>query len=425
MKKKHIIIGASAAGIGVLSKLRRLAPEDEILCIAAQSEMPFNTCLLANFLSTGTTPAGLYTKPESFFSKNHIELKLNTKVTRIDKEGNRIKDAYGIWHSYDNLFVGIGQRPRRLPTDFSAKSGLFSFHTLNDILAINTFLATMRPISAIVVGGGLSGVECADALTERGVRVTVLDSADYPLATLLDEEAGKMLETKMNNAGTSFYGAARVTTVLIDPLSGKTVGVLLNDGVELYADMVVVAIGTTSNLELCSQIESSIVYEGVVVNHHMQAEHNTNIYCGGDAATVPTTHPLERPSKYFQFHYARSTTWPDAVQQGMIAAHAMSGQAIAYPGLVSVMSSQFYGTQVVSSGNFSEYSEIEPLTFNGENWYHAFLVKDDILYAFLMIGNLRHVGLYRKLLGSREPFDIKILDPLLQLETSTEEIEKD
>ncbi len=420
MKKKHIIIGASAAGMGVLSKLRKLAPDDEILCVAAQTEMPFNTCLLANFLSTGIAPTGLYTKPESFFTRNNINLKLGTWVSRIDKKNNRIQDTNGNWYPYDNLFVGIGQLPRKLTSDFTPKTGLFYFNSLHDVLAIEQFLQTHRPLTAIVVGAGLSGVECADALTERGVRVTILDPGEYPLTTLLDAPAGEILENKMNEAGTTFYGNTRVTTVLIEPFSGKAAGVLLKDDIELYADMVIVAIGTKSNFELASQIGSSMIHDGIMVNSQMLTDFNTNIYCGGDAAAVPTTHRLERANKYIKFKYARSTTWPDAMQQGMVAAHAMAGQPIDYPGLISVMSSHFYGTQVVSSGNFNQYRTVQPITYMGDNWHHSFIVEDDILRAFLMIGNIRHVGLYRKLLGSQEQFDTSILDPLSSIEIVAE-----
>ena len=194
MKKTHIVIGASAAAIGVLSKLRALAPEDEIVCIAAQSNMPFNTCLLANYLSTGTPPAGLYTRPESFFKKNNIQLHLETSIKRIEPGADRIFDHLEKQYSYDTLFLGVGTRQRILPVDFIPESGYFRFAELSDVIAIETFLKTHMPKTAIVVGAGLSGVECADALTERGLRVTLVDTASFPLPRLLIPEAGAILE---------------------------------------------------------------------------------------------------------------------------------------------------------------------------------------------------------------------------------------
>ncbi|MDQ5891107.1 MAG: hypothetical protein QG604_981 [Candidatus Dependentiae bacterium] len=416
MKKKHIIIGASAAGIGVLSKLRNLAPEDDILCVAAQSEMPFNTCLLANFLSTGIYPTGLYTKPESFFSKNHIDLKLNTFIKQIDRKNNRIANQEGTWYYYDNLFLGIGTQPRTLQTEFSPKQGYFQFHTLKDALEIDTFLRTHRPLTAIVVGAGLSGIECADALTERGVRVTVLDPGTEPLSTLLDETAGEMLEQMMTRAGTTFYASSKVKHVLVEPFTGATAGVLLDNDIELYADMVIAAIGTQSNLELAMQAGASIMSGGMFVNRHMQIEAH-NIYCGGDAATVPTTHRYPKPEKASKDTHksARSCTWPDAIQHGMIAAQAMAGKPVDYAGVTLIMSSHFYDTQVVSTGipplrkNASKESAT---VYQGDNWYHSFVVKNDSLESFFMLGNIRNVGLYRKLVATQEPFDLSILDPL-------------
>ena len=418
MKKRHIIIGASAAGIGVLSKLRALAPEDEITCIASQNEMPFNTCLLANYLSTGIQPTTLYTKPESFFKRNNITLKLATRVTQINSKAQKITDHTGTSYNYDTLFLGIGTQARRLRTDFTPTSGYFQFHTLSDALAIDTFVKTTHPLTAIIVGAGLSGIECADALTERGIRVTVIDPATHPLATLLTKEAGDMLELMMKRAGTTFYANTTVQEIVVEPFTGKTIGVELDNGIELLADMVVCAIGANTNLELSMQAAATIVSGGILVDKHMQIRGSTSIFAGGDVATVPT--PLYIQGKNLSSHTARSCTWPDAMHQGMVAANAMAGTPIEYPGVTVTPSSHFYGTQVISSGgmNYKAHTD-NGVIYAGENWYHFFNVENDKLQSFFMLGNMRNVGVYRKLLASQKPFDVEILDPLKDFELST------
>jgi NAD(P)H-nitrite reductase large subunit len=422
MKKKHIIIGASAAGIGVLSKLRALAPEDEITCIASQNEMPFNTCLLANYLSTGIQPTTLYTKPENFFKRNNINLKLATRVTQINSKAQKITDHTGQNYQYDTLFLGIGTQARRLRTDFTPTSGYFQFHTLSDAIALDTFVKKTHPLTAIIVGAGLSGIECADALTERGVKVTIIDPATHPLATLLTKTAGDMLELMMKRAGTTFYANTTVQEIVVEPFTGKTIGVELDNGIELFADMVVCAIGANTNLELSMQAAATIISGGILVDKYMQIRGSNSIFAGGDVATVPT--PLYVQGKNLSSNTARSCTWPDAMHQGMIAANSMAGAPIEYPGVTVTPSSHFYGTQVISSGGMNHKTQSDKtIIYAGENWYHFFTIENDTLQSFFMLGNMRNVGVYRKLLASQKQFDVKILDPLRDFDQNTENID--
>jgi NAD(P)H-nitrite reductase large subunit len=410
MKKRHLIIGSSAASIAVLAKLRPLVPEDEITCITAQSEMPFNTCLLANYLSTGIMPATLYTRPESFFKKNNIALHLKSRVNWINPVTQTVEDEHQIKRHYDTLFLGIGLTPITVPTDFTPLSGYFRFHSLNDVIAIDTFLRTDHPKTAIVIGAGLSGIECADALAERGLIVTVVDPATHPLASMINKDAGTMLDLMMRRHNTTFYQEMKVSRVLVEPLSGKTAGILLTNNFELYADMVVSAIGAVSNTLLSRQVSPHLMHEGIPVNRMMQTV-TPHIYAGGDAATVPT--PNKNSLSPYSLQIVRSCTWPDAVQQGMIAAQNMGGCPVEYGGAVVTLSSHFFGTQVVSGGTMQSWDQNKiTITHQGENWYHQFLISKQALLGFFMLGNIRNVGLYRKLIASQDPFDTTLLDPL-------------
>jgi len=410
MKKRHLIIGSSAASIAVLSKLRPLAPDDEITCVTAQSDMPFNTCLLANYLSSGIMPAALYTRPQSFFDKNNIALHLKSKICTINTHAQTTIDEHGVIRNYDTLFLGIGLTPITVPTDFTPLSGYFRFHSLSDVVAIDTFLRTHHPKTAIVIGAGLSGIECADALAERGLIVTVVDPATHPLASMINKEAGDMLDLMMRKHNTTFYPEMKVSRVLVEPIQGKTSGVLLTNNCELYADMVVSAIGAINNAQLSQQAVPSLLLDGIPVNSHMQTV-TPGVYAGGDVATVPTPHSSSRSS--YVPCAVRSCTWPDAVQQGMIAAYNMAGIQTEYAGAVVTLSSHFFNTQVVSGGSLRTWDRNKKtITHHGENWYHHFIISKNALLGFFMLGNIRNVGIYRKLIANQEAFDITLLDPL-------------
>ena len=179
MTKIHLILGSSAASIGVLGKLRKLCPDDTIICLTAQAEMPYNTCLLADYLSEGTPPKTLWTKTAAFFSENRIEFHRNHRVTHIDATGKIVTCDNGTTFAYDTLFIGTGTTQRKLQVSQPVKSGLFGFQTLEDTAAMDNLLSKSDtfPQTALVIGAGLSGVECADALTERGYRSRCLNMA--------------------------------------------------------------------------------------------------------------------------------------------------------------------------------------------------------------------------------------------------------
>ena len=102
--KKHLIIGSSAAGMGAI-KLRTLSPHDNITCLTASTEMPYNTCLLADYLADATYPAGMWTKPDTFFKTKNIELKRSVRIMEIDPTNQRVTDHHGKSHTYDTLFL--------------------------------------------------------------------------------------------------------------------------------------------------------------------------------------------------------------------------------------------------------------------------------------------------------------------------------
>jgi 3-phenylpropionate/trans-cinnamate dioxygenase ferredoxin reductase subunit len=392
MKKRHIIIGASAAGIGVLTKLRKLAPNDDILCLTAQTEMPYNTCLLADYLSEGTPPPTLWTKTADFFSQNNIELHLNTRVTEIDSEKQYVTDQNGTHYSYDTLFIGTGTRAYHLPTERPATSGLFGFQTLTDTHQLDEFLLTAQPKKALVIGAGLSGVECADALTERGLSVTIAEYADGLLPTLINKDASAAIMTNLTKAGSTFHGGSRVEHVCVDTDGGAT-GALLSDGTTLHADLVVVAIGAQPNSKLAANAGLTIQNHSIVVDRHLTTSHE-NIYAGGDVAAVPL---------YGSESLARSCTWPDAMQQGMFAARAMAGAPKPYPGVTIVLSSHFYGTQFVSAGPVTQPpTEYQQILHSGPGWYHQYLVHENRLKGFCLVGKLEQIGALRRLLTTQE-----------------------
>lgn len=400
MPKQHIILGCSAAGGGVMSKLRKLAPDDTIICLTAQSEMPYNTCLLADYLSEGTPPNALWTKSATFFEKNNITLKREHRVTELDAENHMVRCHNGATFSYDSLFIGTGTRARQLPTEKPINHGLFSFQTLYDTTALDLFLRTQNPRTALVIGAGLSGVECADALVERGLNVLIAEYSSHLLPTLINATAGETLVPHLRQ--TTFITDARIAHITADD-TGRATGALLDDGSHIAADLVVVAIGATPNTSFAADANLTLLDQSIIVDAQMKTGHD-HIYAGGDAAAVP---------RRLGSGHQRNGTWPDAVQQGMYAAHSMTGASKEYPGLLAVLSSHFYNTQFVSCGPVvSPPASCTIHEQHGTGWYHLLLIEDNKLQGFTLIDRLTQVGLLRRLVTTQEPIPENLFELL-------------
>ena len=397
MKKKHIIIGSSAAGMGVCAKLRTLVPDDDIACLTASAEMPYNTCLLADYLADGEHPSNLWTKPASFFKTKNITLQRDTRIVKIDAHKRLVHDQHGIVHHYDRLFLGLGTSPIMLTTISPATSNLFTFHTLRDTTALDTLLRAQEPRTALVIGAGLSGVECADALVERGLTVTVVEGGRHVLPTLVNTAGAAVIETLMEKSGVTIVPNQRVAQILVNS-AGAACGVALSDGTQLDADLVVCAIGARANTQLAEQAGCEVSGGGVLVDEFFRTTVD-GIYAGGDLATM---------TSLLDGSLQRSGTWPDAMQHGMLAARAMSGDlSKPYPGLAVVLSSKFFDTQFVSCGPVvdtpKKYSIQEK---SGKGWYHRFIVDtNNILKGFLMVGTLDNIGALRRAVVQRESID--------------------
>ena len=419
MSKRYLVIGASAAGIGVLSKLRSLDPHGEIVCVASQAEMPNNTCLIADLLAGAKTAAEVYTKDLSFFEENRIDLRLLTTVESIDSDAqmaflsdNRAdaETSLGLYAlEYDKLFIGTGTTAVHpevkvmcsadCDLDAQRKTGKyccssigkqpgFTFHTLSDVLAINSFIEDYKPQRAVVVGAGLSGIECADALAARGIAVDVIEMQSHILHRFIDAQASEIIENWMRKTQVNFHASTTISNVVT--ANGKIIGVRLSSGAMIDCQLLIFAIGGRPNLALAESANVDIRDGAVAADQYMKSS-NMNIYVGGDCARIKDLATGK---------WLRSCNWPDAVMQGMNAAHGMAGIEKPYPGTAIIVGSKFFGSGFVTCG-FVHNTKYEKQQKIDDKGYRCFFYEDNILKAFCMVGNVDHVGVLRKYIVSR------------------------
>ena len=394
MSKRYLLIGASAASMGALHKLRQLDPEAQITIFSSEKELPYNKCLLADFLAGITTADRLHI----YRSSGNVNLVLDTTIEAIDPVAKMITSHTGAQYPYDALFLGMGSSPWIPDIPGIDSAGVFTFHTLADTLKIQNYIQKNDCKKTIVCGAGLSGLEVADALKSQGLAITVVEKNSHVLPSLLTTHAADFLHDHMRTFGLDLLLGQHVTQ--IESKDGKITGVCLSDGSFIDADLVIVATGLRANSALCQQAGITHGPHGVIVDSHMRTSH-PDIYAGGDLIEIADTLTGNR---------LRSCMWPDAMQQGMYVAMAMAGQPKPYPGAAVIVSSAFFGLKFAQAGLLYE-GGIKIAQKQG--YFHYIAQKQGILQGFQVLGREHDLGLLRRLLLTKQPL-LDSLDALFE-----------
>lgn len=391
MKKKYVIIGAAAAGMGVVNTLTRLDPDSEIMCISKEKELPYNKCFLADFLGQTKTKKQLSIIRERLLQNNNVSFLLGKTVVSLNRTKKIIilDDSHII--NYDKLFIGTGCSPSIPDIKGITIDGVFMFQTLHDANAIITYIKKNKVKKAVVIGAGLSGLECADALLSWDVQPVVVEMQKQVLPTQIDETGAHIIQKNMRDYAVLFYKNKQVVEVLKD--DKKITGVRLSDNAIIETDMIVCATGLMPNTQLAKDAEIMLNQHYIVVDTTMQTN-DADIFAGGDCVLV---------NNFITGEVVPSCMWPDAMQQGMIAAHNMVGQRKTYPGAILITSSSFFGAKFAACGVFDKKENYDTKTSQSDEYYQKLLLKKNILHGFVLIGNTQKLGQLRKALLTKQP----------------------
>lgn len=394
MAQKFLIIGTSAAGIGAAVKLRSLNDSIDITCITAEAEMPYNRCLLADFIAGQKSITQVLTKTQDFFDQNRITLMRNSKVVQIDAGRQEVVLESGTRLGYDMLFLGTGRMSRKIEIPGSQAKGVFSFYDLKDSYNIFEYLKNNSVKHATVIGAGLTGLECADALVRQNIAIDLIEMSPQVLPAQINKVGSDFLIQQISKN----YNATvhlEQTVIQIFERNNVACGVLLRDGSQLKTDMVIFAIGGQLSTPLAREAGIACSKTGILVNEFMQTN-IPNIFAGGDVCMV---------KDQISGQLVQSCLWTDAIMQGMTAAHGMLGTPKPYPGVLIVTASPIFGTKFVTCGPVSQsaisFTQQETVE---QNFYHNYLTQENKLKGFVMVGNIDNVGLLRKKLVDGSDF---------------------
>lgn len=390
--KTHVIIGAAAAGIGVLNTLVKLDPSSRIICISDEVENPYNKCFLADYLHKVKQEHELSIVRNEVANNANVHIFLGTRVTAINPAAKTISLSDDTTMPYDTLFIGTGSSPViPIISGLQQAEGVFTFHTLADANKIMAYAKDHGVTRVGIVGAGLSGLECADSLRAWGLGVTVIERGDRVLARQVDEAGSAFIAKCMADAGVELLCNQTVQEVVCK--DGKISSVIFESGESRRIEMLIVATGLKPNGALAKNA-GLVMRDGyIAVDEYMQSS-DPNIFAAGDCVMV-----FDQITK----RMVPSCTWPDAMQQGSIAAHGMSGIKKAYPGAFVITSSAFFGKTFVTAGEIiNPDANCEIRITQADDFYHKLVLHEGKLEGYLLIGNTSQASKLRRALLTGE-----------------------
>ncbi|MCF7553680.1 nitrite reductase large subunit NirB [Pseudonocardia sp. WMMC193] len=287
-RPRLVVVGNGMAGARAVEEILVRAPgRFDITMFGDEPYGNYNRIMLSHVLADGGDPAGveeIYLNPLDWYADNDITLHSGVRVVRIDRFARKVFADDGTICSYDTLILATGSRTFFPPMDGmwvddrTLTPGVFGFRTLDDTTSMLDYAADHR--TAVVIGGGLLGLEAAHGLQQQGLDVHVVQSGPVLMNQQLDAEAGAILRRIVERLGIHVHLGGRTTAVRS---AGSVTGVVFADGTSLDADMIVVTAGIRPNVGL-AVISGITVERAIVTDDQMRSVDDPDIYAVGECA---------------------------------------------------------------------------------------------------------------------------------------------
>ncbi len=363
MKKKLVIIGNGMAPGRMLEHLFEMDPNAfDVTIFNAEPRVNYNRLMLSPVLSGEKTYQDIITHGDDWYAERGITLHKNAKVTEIDRITKIVHSANGIEASYDKLVIATGSSPFIIPVPGHELDGVLTYRDLDDV-------ERMLKVSkdggrAVVIGGGLLGLEAAAGLRAQGMDVTVLHLMPTLMERQLDPTAGLLLEQAFQARGIDVLTQANTKEILGE--EGKVVGIRLQDGTEIDARIVVMAVGIRPSITLAQHVGLEF-NRGILVDDYMRTS-DPDIFALGEC--------VEHRGQCYGLV-------APLYEMGAVLAETLLGGKSLYHGSVTATKLKVTGIDLYSAGDFAETEDREEILLRDEH---------SGIYKRLVLENNRIVG---------------------------------
>jgi nitrite reductase (NADH) large subunit len=366
-----VVVGNGMAGVRTLEELLAAVPDRyDITVFGAEPHPNYNRILLSPVLSGETGPSEIVLNGLDWYWSHGIRLHLGKRITRIDRRRRFVIAADGTEVPYDRLLLATGSNPFMLPVAGCGLPGVRTYRDLDDTGEI--IGAAKRYRRAVVIGGGLLGLEAANGLRARGMEVTVVHVMPWLMERQLDETAAGLLQRALEARGIAFRLSAQ-TLSLLPGRDGRVGAVVLADGTHLPTELVVMAVGIRPNIEL-AQKAGLHCERGIVVSDTMQT-FDPRIYAVGECvAHRGVGYGLLEP----------------LYEMAKVCATHLAGSGIGrYAGSIPSTRLKVTGIDLFSAGDFTGGAGTEAITLNDAEGgtYRKVVLKDNRVAGAVCYGD--------------------------------------
>ncbi|MGE4506088.1 MAG: NAD(P)/FAD-dependent oxidoreductase [Desulfovibrionaceae bacterium] len=391
---KYVIVGNGVSAIGAIEGIRQFDKQGAILVVSDEKVPTYGRPLISYYLADKIKLETLPFRSQEWYEGNGVEMKLDSRVTKVDPQKKELVLTSGERLAYDKLLLATGGTPIAPNIPGVDGPGVHNFTTIAHAERLKELVDEVK--SVVVIGAGLIALKAAEGFAEKGVPVTVVVRSRI-MRAYFDECASGIVVKHLEKNGLHFLQGAN-TRAIVRRGDGSVEGVDTDKGF-IPADVVVVAAGVRPSMALAegSGIRTN---KGIIVDDSL-ATSDPDVYAAGDVAEALDLLTGE---------YAVRPLWPNAYTQGNYAGINMAGEDRHYSGGLSMNSITYYGLPTVAVGKTNPLDEDDRYEIHSykdeENEvYRKVVFEDDVLVGCILIGEIDHAGIYTSFIKNKFKLD--------------------
>ena len=365
--RNYLIVGNGAAGAAAAEAIRKTDAAGNITMLTEEDLPYYSRIRLPEYMADEISEESLIIKKKEWYSNLKIHLELNTSIMKADADAKSLTAENGRTFDYDRLLLACGSRSFLPPIPGLEKQGVFCVRNVRDVREIAAYAKDVENV--VLIGGGLLGLECGNALRKLGKKIRVVEFFPRLLPRQLDLEGAEILLSAMKVMGFEFRLGGKTQELVGHQ---KVEGVLLEGGELLPAGMVLISAGVRPELSLAKSLNLDID-KGIKVDDFLRTS-RLDIYAAGDVA------------EYGGMVYG---IWPAATEQGKTAGINMAGGSARYTGTTMLNKLKVVGIDVASAGDIDVENQKESKIYRNEGQYRKIVFDGNKIVGCIMLGDTR------------------------------------
>jgi nitrite reductase (NADH) large subunit len=362
--KRYVVIGHGVAGATAVERIKDVDPDGRIAIITEEHHPFYYRPRLPEVMAGEADIAKITLRRAEWYAERDIDLRLREKVIDGDAGRKTVTTDQGRTEEYDELLLATGAHPFIPPVPGADRPGVFALRTADDALAIGR--AAAGTDRAVLMGGGLLGLEAGAALTRLGLKVQVVEMADRLLPRQMDPAGAAKLQSLLRGMGFSFSLGVQAKEIVGD---GAAQGVVLQDGSRLEGGLILFSAGIRGNVALAEKLGLAMD-KGVKVDDRMQTNLD-GIWAAGDQ--------IEHRGRLYGI-------WPASRDQGEVAGINMAGGRAEYHGTTMSNSLKVVGVDLTSAGDIDPDGKLEAAVYEDEKTYRKIVLADGRIKGLIFFG---------------------------------------